>query len=125
VTSDTSVLPAPSAPPAPAPVGRRGWWRQLGIDTGYVLAGFPLSIVAFVVVLPGLALGAALLVVWVGLPVLVLTLFASRGFATAERVRLPAVLRQPLPRPGLPAGGPRPGPGPPGCWSRSATRSTG
>jgi signal transduction histidine kinase len=76
----------------------RGWWRQLGIDTGYVLVGFPLSIAGFVVVVTGLALGGGLLVVWVGLPVLVLTLYAARGFATAERVRLPAVLRQPLPR---------------------------
>ena len=106
--ADTDVLPLPSRPAAPAPAtASRGWWRQLGIDTGYVVVGLPLAIAGFVVVVAGLAAGAGLLVVWVGLPVLVGTLYAARGFAAAERVRLPGVLREPVsvpaylrPRPG-------------------------
>jgi len=97
-TADTAVLPTLSTA-APALPRRRGWFRQLGLDTGYSLASFPLAIAAFVVVVTGLSLGAGLLVVWVGVPVLAATLVAARGFAAAERAWLPAVLRRPLPVP--------------------------
>jgi signal transduction histidine kinase len=106
--TETAVLPLPTgSPAAPAPPARRGWWRQLGVDTGYVLVGLPLAIAGFVLVVTGLALGAGLLVVWVGLPVLVLTLLAARGFATAERLRLPGVLPQPVPTPSYRRADPR------------------
>jgi signal transduction histidine kinase len=82
-----------------ARTGLRGRWRQVGVDTGYVLLGFPLALVAFLVVVVGLALGAGLLIIWIGLPVLVGTLFCARGLATLERRRLPAVLGRALPRP--------------------------
>lgn len=62
----------------------------------YLLAGFPLGIVAFVVAVTGLSVGAGTLVVWVGLPVLVATLAAARGFAGAERALVRAAGR-PLP----------------------------
>ena len=69
MTTDTVVLPpmTTAAPSLPRPRSRL---RQLGIDTGYVLVGFPLAIAAFVVVVTGLALGAGLLIVWVGVAVL-------------------------------------------------------
>ncbi len=98
MTTETLQLPAP-APPAPAE-RRRGLLRQLGVDTGYALASFPLAIVAFVVVVTGISVGAGLLVIWVGVAVLALTLVAARGLATAQRAWLPAVLRRELPRPG-------------------------
>jgi signal transduction histidine kinase len=82
-----------------AVVPRRGPLRQLGVDTGYALASFPLAIVAFVAVVTGLSVGAGLLVIWIGVAVLALTLVAARGLATAERAWLPAVLRRELPRP--------------------------
>lgn len=108
MTTETLVLPdtAPAVAPA-TPLDRaRGWFRQLGIDTGYVLVSFPLAIAAFVVIVTGLALGVGLLVVWVGVAVLAATLLAARALATAERAWLPAVLRRPLPRPAyLPAEG--------------------
>jgi signal transduction histidine kinase len=85
--------------PATARTGRRARWRQVGIDTGYVLLGLPLALVAFVVVVVGLTLGAGLLIIWIGLPVLVGSLFLARGLAAVERRRLPAVLGRPLPRP--------------------------
>ena len=97
MTAETLVLPsvAPSTPISRA----RGWFRQLGVDTGYVLASFPIAIVAFVVVVTGLSLGVGLLIIWVGVAVLAATLLAARGFATVERAWLPAVLRHPLPEP--------------------------
>ena len=41
MTADTLVLPT-VAPSTPLPRSR-GWFRQLGVDTGYVLVGFPLA----------------------------------------------------------------------------------
>ncbi|WP_029429488.1 sensor histidine kinase [Blastococcus sp. URHD0036] len=96
----TSTIPDTLALPAPAgAVPRRGLFRQLGVDTGYALYAFPVAIAGFVAVVTGLAVGAGLLVIWVGVAVLALTLVTARGFATAERAWLPAVLRRELPRP--------------------------
>jgi len=97
MTADTLVLPA-MAQPTSLPRSR-GWFRQLGVDTGYVLLGFPVAIAAFVVVVTGITLGVGLLVVWVGVAVLAAALLAARAFATLERAWLPSVLRRPLPRP--------------------------
>jgi signal transduction histidine kinase len=98
MTTDTLVLPS-SAAPAPALARPRGWFRRLGVDTGYSLVSFPVAITAFVLVLTGLVTGAGLLIVWVGVPLLAVTLLAARGFAAVERAWLPAVLGRPLPRP--------------------------
>ena len=97
MTADTLVLPS-LAPSTPLP-RRRGWFRQLGVDTGYLLVSFPVAIAAFVVVVTGLTLGVGLLVVWVGVAVLAAALLAARGFAMLERAWLPAVLRRPVPEP--------------------------
>lgn len=97
MSTDTAVLPPVTATPA---AGRsRGGLRQLLVDSAYALAGFPVAIAAFVVVVTGLALGAGLLVIWVGVAVLAATLAAARGFAAIERSWLPAVLGRPVPRP--------------------------
>jgi hypothetical protein len=64
-----------------------------------VLLGFPLSIVAFVLVVTGLSVGVGTLIIWIGLPLLVLTLLVARGFAAVERMRIPAVLQRDLPSP--------------------------
>lgn len=105
MTTTTAELPVLTGLPV-AQEARRGWWRQLGIDTGYVLLAFPLSLLAFVLVVTGGAVGLGLTVVWVGLPVAVGTLVAARGFATAERAWLPAVLRRPVTRPAYRRPGP-------------------
>jgi signal transduction histidine kinase len=108
MTTDTAVLPPmTAAPPLPR---RRTRLGQLGVDTGYLLLGFPIAIVAFVLVITGLALGAGLLVIWVGVAVLPITLLIARGFATVERAQLPAVLERPLPTPAYRAAGPDAGP---------------
>jgi signal transduction histidine kinase len=69
--------------------------RQLGIDTAFVLAGFPLAIAAFVVVVTLLATGAGMLITVVGLPILVAALYTARGFAHLERLRIRPVLHRP------------------------------
>lgn len=73
--------------------------RQLGIDSGYVLLGFPLALASFIVLIVGLTVGAGLMVTVIGLPILAGTLYAARGFADIERLRMPAVLGQPRIRP--------------------------
>ena len=93
MTTDTALLPAGRLP-------RRGRWRQLGVDTGYVLLSFPLSVLAFVLVVVGLVAGVGLAVIWVGVPLLVGTLHTARGLADLERSRLPAVLARAVPTPG-------------------------
>ncbi|PZG00980.1 sensor histidine kinase [Micromonospora deserti] len=81
--------------PVPAPTIS----RQLFLDSGYVLLGLPLALASFVVLVVGLAAGLGLVVTVIGLPVLSGTLYAARGLADIERLRLPAVLRQPRIRP--------------------------
>src|SRR5215468_10953172 len=72
--------------------------RQLGHDTVYVLIGFPLAIAAFTIIITGLSAGGGLLVTIIGLPVLVATLYAARGFAHLERARIrPILRRRPVP----------------------------
>ena len=69
--------------------------RQLGVDTAYILVGFPLVVISFVLLVTGLSLGGGLLVTVIGFPILVLTLWIARGFAEVERLRIAPVLRVP------------------------------
>jgi signal transduction histidine kinase len=73
--------------------------RQLGIDTQYVLLGFPLAIVTIVLCVTGFGLGVGLAVLAVGVPLLTATLYAGRGFAILERARMSPVLRRTMPHP--------------------------
>ncbi|MFH8368689.1 sensor domain-containing protein [Streptomyces sp. NPDC018031] len=77
--------------PAPGRLGRFG--RELG----YLLVGLPLGICAFTVAVTGFALGVGTFVTVLGLPVLMGTLAAARGFAGAERRRVEAVTGRALP----------------------------
>ncbi len=95
MSTDTLVTP-----PAPAqPRQRPGSLRQLLVDTGYTLLALPLGVLAFTVVVTGLAAGIGTLVIWVGVAVLAVTLLAARGLAGLERAQLPEVLGRPVPRP--------------------------
>ncbi|WP_328464651.1 sensor histidine kinase [Actinoplanes sp. NBC_00393] len=73
--------------------------RQLGIDTQYVLLGFPIGLITIVLCLTGFAVGIGTVIIWVGLPILVATLGMSRGFAILERARMGPVLRRRIPHP--------------------------
>ncbi|WP_262282934.1 sensor histidine kinase [Micromonospora sp. MA102] len=92
-----TAVPLATAPTPTTPV--RGLLRQLARDSGYVLFSLPLALVGFVLAVAGIALTAGLLVTTLGLPVLAGTLYVARGLADLERLRLPAVLRQPRVRP--------------------------
>ncbi len=76
--------------------------RRLLGDTGYVFLGLPLAVVAFFLIVMGVSAGFGLLIVLVGVPVLVLTVFLARGLADLERWRAAAVLGRELPRPRYP-----------------------
>ncbi len=71
--------------------------HRLAPGYGYLLAGLPLGIVAFVVAVAGFSVGIGTLVVWIGVPVLVATLVAARGLAAAERALVAAATGRELP----------------------------
>ena len=73
--------------------------RRLGLDVLYLLPGLPLGILAFTVVVTGWSLALGLLITLIGLPVAMLTIYASRGLADLERRRAALVLGAPIPRP--------------------------
>lgn len=103
MTTETLAPPPVAAPPHP----RARLVRQALVDSGYALLSLPVGVLAFVLVVTGLATGAGLVVVWIGVAVLAATLLAARGLATFERSQLPAVLGRPVPRPAylVPDGG--------------------
>jgi hypothetical protein len=72
--------------------------RQLGVDSVYVLLGFPLGILTFVLMVTGISLGLGLIVVTVGIAVFAATLYVARWFAELERARIAAVLNEPRAR---------------------------
>lgn len=92
MTSTTSTRPVV---PAPAPALTHVVRLRRGM--GYLLAGLPLCIPAFVVAVAGFAAGVSTLVVWLGLPILVLTLQACRGLAGVERRATEWATGRPLP----------------------------
>ncbi|MBL7254183.1 sensor domain-containing protein [Paractinoplanes lichenicola] len=73
-------------------------WPRVAADTRYVLTGLPLAVASFTVCLTLLTAGLTLAVVWIGIPLLVLTMTQARAFAAGERSRL-AALGDHLPTP--------------------------
>ncbi len=77
--------PAPDAVPA---TRTTGWLPRLLRESAYLLTGFPLAVASFTILLTGLVTSVSLLIIWVGVPLAVLTLAVARVFATLERARL-------------------------------------
>ncbi|WP_203970613.1 sensor histidine kinase [Planotetraspora silvatica] len=75
---------------------------RLAGDSVYLLVGFPLAIIAFCLIVTGLSAGAGMLIVWIGVPILVLTALVARGMGEIERVRMRGVLGTEVPRPRYP-----------------------
>jgi signal transduction histidine kinase len=98
-----------TATPAMRAAEQRGFFRQAALDTGYCLAGAPIAVVRFAVLLIPLCLGSALAIVFLGLPVLALTLHMARAFADVERLRLRWVLNKRVRRPRYVSGAHRAG----------------
>ncbi len=96
MTTDTLPIaptdPRPSGPPdLPEPAVNRTaplWSRRVLSDSWYGFSAFPLALVAFVLAVSGFALGVSTLVIWVGFPILVGTVLATRAVAAWERTRL-------------------------------------
>src|ERR1700754_589599 len=82
-----------SAPTTAVSAGADRFWRHLG----YLVAGLPLSIVAFVVAVAGFSAGVGTFAVLLGLLILVGTLRACRGLATVERRNTEWATGRPLP----------------------------
>ena len=81
-------------------------FRQIGNDSAYLFVGFPIAIASFVVVITLFSTGLSLAITVVGIPILVAAIYAARGFADLERLRIPAVLNRPAPRPRYRRAGP-------------------
>jgi signal transduction histidine kinase len=65
----------------------------------YLLLAFPLGLVYFVVLVVGVSTGVGLAIVWVGLPILLVTLLAWRAAAGLERTLARRLLDMPIPAP--------------------------
>ncbi|WP_219416121.1 sensor histidine kinase [Pseudonocardia nigra] len=90
----TDTAAARPAPPAAAPtVGSARFWRGLG----FLVRDLPIAILAFVVAVAGFAAGVSTLIVWLGLPILVVTLEACRRIADIERRSVEWATGTPLP----------------------------
>jgi signal transduction histidine kinase len=87
--AETAVTPAP-------PVRLL---RRIGIDTQYVLIGFPLGIIAVVLSMTVFWLGVGLSVIWIGLPILLGAMYLARGLAVLERARIGPVFGRKLRHP--------------------------
>ncbi|GAB2655736.1 sensor domain-containing protein [Nocardia goodfellowii] len=74
--------------------------RRLGHDFAYTFLGLPLAVVSFSLLVPLLAASIGTMVIFLGIPLLALTLLLARGFADIERVRLQQLTGQAIPRPG-------------------------
>lgn len=65
----------------------------------YLATNLPLGIVSFTLLVTLTTVGTVTMLVWIGLPVLVLTLLAVRGAASAERARVHTLLNTFIARP--------------------------
>src|SRR3954467_15498579 len=68
----------------------------MGRDFLYLVLGLPVGIAAFSFAVTAFALSAGLAITLVGLPLLVLTLLASRWIARLERERARLVVSEPV-----------------------------
>ena len=63
----------------------------------YLLLSFPLGLIYFLIAVIGLSVGLGTIAIWVGLPILFVTLVAIRGMAALERQLVVGLLHFPIP----------------------------
>ena len=63
----------------------------------YLLASFPMGVIYFVFLVSGIATGLSLLIVWLGVPVLLIVGAACWGLANFERMMAITMLREDIP----------------------------
>jgi signal transduction histidine kinase len=87
--TETLQMPTTITPDAPA---RPRGVRRVLYESGYCLSAFPISLVAFIVVVVDLALGLALAIFVGGILLVAVGVMVARGFARFERFRLRGML---------------------------------
>ncbi len=78
-----------------------GFWsvgreKQTYLNMLYLLAAFPLGVLYFIVLITGLSVGIGSLIIWIGIPILLLTMIAWEGFARFERLLMRHWLHVPV-----------------------------
>ncbi|QSB05401.1 sensor histidine kinase [Natronoglycomyces albus] len=73
--------------------------HRLGRETAYLLATFPVAVIAFTLVMGGVSLGMLTLVIGVGVVVFVGVHWVARGFAATCLISMRAILGQETPDP--------------------------
>ena len=96
-----------------APFEARTWRETL-----YLLLNLPVGIITFTVIVIGFATGFGMLITLVGIPIIFLTMYLSRGMGTIERARAKALLGVDVPAPY------RPDPEPDKWWRVHVARFT-
>ena len=71
---------------------------QSYISIFYLLLAFPLGIAYFVFLVTGISLGAGLIIIWVGVPILALVLAGSWAMCELERILAVSLLKEDIPR---------------------------
>ena len=106
VDADTVAAPLQNQPvvPAPAPVREPEAGQPTLVSrgfraAGFMLAGFPLSLLGFILVVTLFSVGIGTLVVWVGLAVVLLATKVVFGLAAAHRALIRGVLGVDIPAP--------------------------
>ena len=64
----------------------------------YLLLAFPLGIAYFVFLVTGISVGAGLIIIWVGVPILALVLAGSWAMCEFERILAVSLLKEDIPR---------------------------
>ncbi|MFZ2427032.1 MAG: sensor domain-containing protein, partial [Propioniciclava sp.] len=83
-TEDDQVPDPLDSPAAERRSAVRAALARWGAQAAYLAPSFPLSLAAFLLSWTLALTGAALVIVWVGLAILVAALLCARGFATLE-----------------------------------------
>ena len=71
---------------------------QSYISIFYLLLAFPLGIAYFVFLVTGISVGASLIIIWVGVPILALVLAGSWAMCEFERFLALSLLKEDIPR---------------------------
>ncbi len=71
---------------------------QSYLNIFYLLLAFPLGIAYFVFLVTGISVGASLIVIWVGVPILALVFTVSWAIREFERILAATLLKEDIPR---------------------------
>ena len=71
---------------------------QSYINILYLLLGLPLGVAYFVFLVTGISVGASLIIIWVGVPILALVLAGSWAMCEFERILAVSLLKEDIPQ---------------------------